>query len=227
MRPLTDTVPKALVPIAGKPLLAYHLEAMNRAGIRRVVCVVGYLGDRIREYLGDGAMFGLEVRYVSQPVPNGTGGAVLAARDVVRSNPFAVLYADIFFQPMGPTWASLLGDPSGAMLCAEVQDTSQFGRVLTGSGAHGEVVKRIVEKDGQNVPGLVNAGLLLLPKKVMGYLEMTKPSSRGEIELPAVVEPMALSGDAMRVVSVNQWTDIGTPSALEFAQTLVEGTEYT
>lgn len=227
LKPLTDSVPKALVPIAGRPLLAYHLKAMKQAGIRRVVCVVGYLGDRIREYVGDGTSFGLKVQYASQPVPNGTGGAVLAARDYVRSNPFAVLYADVFFQPMGATWASVLGDDSGAMLCAEVRDTSQFGRVITGDSARGGVVKRVVEKDGRNVPGLMNAGLLLLPKKAMGYLEMAKPSPRGEIELPAIVEPMNRGGEAMRVVSVNRWTDIGTLSALEFAQTLVEGTEHT
>ena len=63
LRPLTDEVPKALVEAAGKPLIAWHLERLARAGFREAVINVSHLGERIIERIGDGARFGLMVHY--------------------------------------------------------------------------------------------------------------------------------------------------------------------
>src|SRR5690606_1778801 len=63
MRPLTDRIPKPLLPAVGKPLIEYHLEALAAAGIRRVVVNVAWLGQQIIAALGDGRRFGLELRY--------------------------------------------------------------------------------------------------------------------------------------------------------------------
>src|SRR5690606_30399187 len=80
MRPITDTLPKPLVPVAGKPLIVYHLEALARAGIRDVVVNLSWLGEQIRTALGDGARFGVHIEYSDEgPVPLETGGGIFRA----------------------------------------------------------------------------------------------------------------------------------------------------
>src|SRR5690606_31530347 len=79
MRPLTDHLPKPLLEVGGKPLLQYHLEALQVAGVENVIINLAYLGDKIRAFVGDGSRFGLQVEYSVDPEPLGSGGAVLAA----------------------------------------------------------------------------------------------------------------------------------------------------
>jgi bifunctional UDP-N-acetylglucosamine pyrophosphorylase/glucosamine-1-phosphate N-acetyltransferase len=217
LRPLTNTIPKALVPVAGKPLLAYHLEAMRDVGIRRVICIVGYLEDKIREFVGDGSSFGLKVQFVSQIPPKGTGDAVSVVASLIKSDPFAVLYADVFFYPMRPVWESLLDGNTAKIVCARVENTAQFGRVETYSSPQGDMLSTIMEKDGKTRPGLVNAGLLLLPKSILRVLNVHTVTERGEVELPQAVEQISKKGTRILVNQVGDWFDIGSLSALESA----------
>ena len=96
LRPLTEEVPKALLPVDGEPFLAHQLRLLKAAGIERVVLCVGYLGERIREFVGDGARFGMSVECCFDgPAPLGTAGAVKMA--LPRLGPrFFVLYGDSF-----------------------------------------------------------------------------------------------------------------------------------
>jgi MurNAc alpha-1-phosphate uridylyltransferase len=96
MRPLTDTLPKPLLSVAGKPLLQYHLEALQRAGIREVVINLAYLGDKIREFVGDGSRFGLQVDYSPEPEPLETGGGVLRALPLLGVAPFLLINGDVW-----------------------------------------------------------------------------------------------------------------------------------
>jgi MurNAc alpha-1-phosphate uridylyltransferase len=97
MRPVTDTMPKPLVPVAGKPLVAYHLEALARAGIRDVVINLSYLGVQIREALADGARFGVRIAYSDEgPVALETGGGIFNALPLLGPDPFLVVNADIW-----------------------------------------------------------------------------------------------------------------------------------
>lgn len=225
LRPLTETIPKALVPVRGEPLLGHHLRAMHSAGIRRAVCVIGYLGNQVRTYVESVRGFGIDIDFVQQDPPNGTGGAVIAATSHITTDPFAVLYSDVLFQPMTTIWLSLLRDPTAKILCARVQDASQLGRVLFHQRPEGMVLDRIVEKDGFHSPGLVNAGLLLLPKIVLELLEKQGESPRGEVELPPVVETLAQSGNEIHILSTERWTDIGNHHALAVAEVMVDRQE--
>jgi len=97
MRPLTDTTPKPLVPIAGKPLIGYHLEALARAGVRDVVINLSWLGDRIRTALGDGHDYGVSITYSDEgPVPLETGGGIFRAMPLLGPGPFLVINGDIW-----------------------------------------------------------------------------------------------------------------------------------
>lgn len=97
MRPLTDRIPKPLVPVAGKPLIAYHLEALARAGVRDIVINLSHLGAQIPAALGDGSRFGVRVQYSDEgPVPFETGGGIFHALPLLGPGPFIVVNGDIW-----------------------------------------------------------------------------------------------------------------------------------
>lgn len=97
MRPITDQIPKPLVPVAGKPLIGYHLESLARAGIRDVVINLSYLGEQIREALGDGGPFGVRIAYSDEgPVALETGGGIFNALRLLGPEPFVVVNGDIW-----------------------------------------------------------------------------------------------------------------------------------
>ena len=95
MRPITDTLPKPLVPVAGKPLIGYHLERLAAAGVREVVVNLSWLGDRIRAALGDGRDYRLSISYSEEgPVPLETGGGIFKALPLLGPGPFLVVNGD-------------------------------------------------------------------------------------------------------------------------------------
>jgi len=97
MRPITDRMPKPLVPVAGKPLIAYHLEALARAGVRDIVINLSHLGAQIPAALGDGSRFGVRIQYSDEgPVPFETGGGIFNALPLLGPAPFIVVNGDIW-----------------------------------------------------------------------------------------------------------------------------------
>ena len=98
MRPLTDRVPKPLLPVGGRPLIVWHLEKLASAGFRRVVINHAHLGAQIEAALGDGARWGLEIRY--SPEGEGraleTAGGICKALPLLGDDPFLVINGDVF-----------------------------------------------------------------------------------------------------------------------------------
>lgn len=96
LRPITETIPKALIEIAGEPFLAHQLRLLRRAGYERVVLCVGYLGEMVREYAGDGRAFGLALDYsFDGPSLLGTAGAIARALPLLGGR-FSVIYGDSY-----------------------------------------------------------------------------------------------------------------------------------
>lgn len=97
LRPLTDTVPKPLLEVGGHPLIEYHLERLAQAGFREVVINLAHLGDKIRDTLGSGSSWGLNIHYSAEP-PGAldTGGGIEQALPLLGAAPFAVLNGDVF-----------------------------------------------------------------------------------------------------------------------------------
>ena len=96
LRPLTDTVPKALVEAGGKPLIVWHLERLARAGIRDAVINIWHLGERIVERLGDGARFGLRLHYSRERERLETAGGIANALELLGRAPFLLVNADVY-----------------------------------------------------------------------------------------------------------------------------------
>jgi MurNAc alpha-1-phosphate uridylyltransferase len=96
LRPLTDTVPKALVEAGGKPLIVWQLERLAAAGCREAVVNVSHLGERIVERLGDGARFGVRLAYSREAEPLETAGGIAQALPLLGTEPFLLVNADVY-----------------------------------------------------------------------------------------------------------------------------------
>ena len=102
LRPITATVPKALVEVAGQPFIVHQLKLLHREGVQRVVLCVGHLGEQIEAYIGDGRRFGLRVAYsLDGDVLMGTGGALRRALPLL-GEAFFVLYGDSYLDVAMP-----------------------------------------------------------------------------------------------------------------------------
>jgi N-acetyl-alpha-D-muramate 1-phosphate uridylyltransferase len=97
MRPITDSIPKPLIPVGGRPLIAWHLRALERAGFRDIIINTSWLAERLRAALGDGAEFGVRISWSEEgPVPLETGGGIFHALPLLGAEPFLVVNADIW-----------------------------------------------------------------------------------------------------------------------------------
>jgi MurNAc alpha-1-phosphate uridylyltransferase len=97
MRPLSDSVPKPMLRVHGKPLIERHVERLAEAGIARVVINLAWLGSLIREYLGDGSRYGVSIHYSEEwPQVLGTGGGIFRALPALSPGPFLVVNGDVF-----------------------------------------------------------------------------------------------------------------------------------
>ena len=113
LRPLTDSVPKALVEVGGKPLIAWHLERLGACGCREVVINVAHLGEQIIRHIGDGSRYGLRIAYSREPEPLETAGGIAYAAPLLSPDPFLLVNADIFCEY---DFAALLRRPPGPCL---------------------------------------------------------------------------------------------------------------
>ena len=97
LRPLTEKIPKPLIEVAGKPLIEYHLNNLKKAGFKEVVINLSYLGEMIKEHLGDGTKFGLQIDYSHEgDTPLETAGGIIHALPKLGDRPFLVLNTDIW-----------------------------------------------------------------------------------------------------------------------------------
>lgn len=97
LAPLTDDIPKPLVPVAGKPLIEYHIESLAAAGFRELVINQGHLGEKLPEALGDGSRWGVRIRWSPEsPEPLETGGGIFNALPLLGESPFLSVNGDIW-----------------------------------------------------------------------------------------------------------------------------------
>ncbi len=97
LKPITNTIPKPLVKVAGKPLIEYHLENLSKAGFKEIIINLSHLGEMIENHLGNGSRFNLEIEYSPEgEFPLETAGGIIQALAKLGDKPFLVLNADIW-----------------------------------------------------------------------------------------------------------------------------------
>jgi len=221
LRPLTDSIPKALVEIGGQPLVDLHLGTLADAGVRRVVVVVGYRAEQVMDHVGGGSQFGIDVTYALQDPPRGTGDALIQALPEVRTRDFLVGYGDVVFDPLTNIWRELSRDRVPKIIAARVANAGSFGRLVTEDREGLTLLRAIREKDGQSTPGLINAGAYLLNSEIAALLKRLSVSPRGEIELTDALTRYARGPGKVSVLTVGKWVDVGSWGSVQLANELV------
>ena len=202
MRPLTETVPKPMLPVADRPLCAHTADAAVEAGASELIFVVGYEADAVREYF-DGTYRGVPVSFAIQREQRGTADAVRAARDYLDDD-FVVLNGDNLYDPGS---IAALVDSAPAVAAIEVEDPRNYG-VLTTTPSGGEVVG-IVEKPDDPPSNLANAGAYAFPEAALEWLDVDE-SNRGEYEITDVLSQVIETASVTPIV-LSRWLDVGRP----------------
>lgn len=200
MRPLTETMPKPMLPVADRPLLAHIADAAVEARTTELLFVVGYEAAEVREYFGE-QYRGVPVTFVHQEKQRGTAHAVRAACDHLNGS-FAVLNGDNLYDAKA---VSELFERGPAMLVKEVDNPENYGVV----SVSGEFVTDIVEKPAKPPTSLANAGGYVLPDEAREWLDVPS-SDRGEYELTDVISRVIEAYD-VSPVHLSRWLDVGRP----------------
>jgi glucose-1-phosphate thymidylyltransferase len=209
LRPITHTRAKQLVPVAGKPVLFYGLEAMAAAGITQVGIIIGDTGAEIRAAVGDGSRFGLEVTFIPQDAPRGLAHAVLTAEEFIGESAFCMYLGDNLLRDgvAGFVDEFRAGDADAMILLQHVPNPSEYGVAeLDASGA----VKQLVEKPKEPKSDLALVGVYLFTSAIFDAARKLEPSWRGEYEITDAIQGMVDSG--LRVephVVTGWWKDTG------------------
>src|SRR5512132_3876009 len=167
LRPLTSTVPKPVVPLVDRPFIAYMLEWLRAHGVDDVIMSCGFLAAGVRNVLGDGSAYGIRLRYVEEPEPLGTGGAVKFAESLLDER-FLVLNGDALTD-IDLTAQLAQHEATGAratLALVPVEDPSAYGLVRQEPD---ESVREFVEKPNpdQIDTNMVNAGAYVLHRDVL------------------------------------------------------------
>lgn len=212
-RPLTYEMPKSLIPVAGKPLLEHTILNLRRYNLTDVTISLGYLGEKIKEYFGDGSRWGLQISYLeqSQNKKNGTAQPVKQAAERFGGNAFLLIYGDVLTDI---DFVGLLEYHRGqkntvsTMALAPVERVSMWGVTKV-------IGNKIVEfEEKPNLPKthshLVNAGIYVMEPAIFKYI------NRDCMRLESDVFPrLADEGKLAAYPFEGKWYDVSTPEIYE------------
>ena len=164
LRPITETIPKSMINICGKPFVDYQLKYLSSQGIKKALFCVGYLGEQIESYVGDGSLYGLEVDYsYDGDSLLGTGGAIKKCLNNIE-NEFFILYGDSFlpipFQDVFSAYKSL--KKPGLMTVLRNQDRWDVSNVIF----EGEILIEYNKKKHSDRMHYIDYGLNILTKTI-------------------------------------------------------------
>ena len=211
MRPLTDTTPKPLLEVRGKPLIVWHLKKLAAMGVREVVINTSWLAAKFPEALGDGSDFGLNIHYsVEGDIPLETGGGMLHALPLLGDEPFLLVNGDVFSDV---DFARLPREPEGMAHLLMVDRPPEKSRGDFSIDGDGKLLD-----GGDNA--LTYAGIGVYRPQILGGWHDVIGDADGANDDPprfpiapilrAWMRMGAISGEHHR----GEWTDVGTPERL-------------
>nr|AFV71303.1 PyrC6 [Streptomyces rugosporus] len=223
LRPFSHSVPKQLVPVAGKPVLFHALEALRSAGVTEAGVIVSGAGLPIRAALGDGAALGLQVTYLPQETPSGLAACVKIGRDFLGDDDFVMYLGDnIFGEGVdGPVDGFRRRRSAAQLLVTKVADPTQYG--VAELDGHGRVIA-LEEKPARPASNLAVTGLYCFTAAIHEAVDRIVPSRRGELEITDAVRWLVDHGHDVRAeVLGGYWADTGTlDDLLECNKTLLD-----
>ena len=221
LRPLTHTGPKQLIPIANKPMSVYAVETLRDAGITDIAIVLGSLApEKVQDYYGDGASFGVNMTYVHQGEPKGIAHAVKLTEYFVGDEPFVVFLADNILKG---GIREMVSEFEGSRAAAEialchVTNPQSFGIADLKNGK----IVRLVEKPRDPPSDLALVGIYLFRRQVFDAIRRLRPSWRNELEITDAIQVLLDDGLEVRHRLVKGWwKDTGRPEDILEANQLV------
>jgi glucose-1-phosphate thymidylyltransferase len=220
LRPHTHITPKPMLKIAGKPVIDYVMEDLQRLGnVEQVIYITGHLKDKVEEYAR--TKYPFPSVFIEQKIQDGTAGAVALAKPYVDQPVFIIFVDTIFDADLSEVNRT---DADGIIWVKTVEDYQRFGVVV--SDAQGNMTK-IVEKPSEPVSRRANIGLYYIKnwKLLMEGVEWTlkQPKNKGEFYLTDAFQYMIDKGAKIKVIDVEGWYDAGEPGTLlETNRTMLE-----
>jgi D-glycero-alpha-D-manno-heptose 1-phosphate guanylyltransferase len=211
LRAVVPDRPKALAIVAGRPFLAWVLDWLDAAGIRRAVLCTGHRGDELRAACGV-RHGGLVLEYSEEPEALGTGGALAHALPLLTSEPVLVLNGDSLCRaPLDALWQTHRSRAASAtLLLSRVDEVGRYGVVRVGSDCR---VERFVEKGAERGPGWISAGVYLLDQRFLRSIP-----AGGSVSLEHDVFPAWVGKGLYAHAAPGAFIDIGTPDAYSAAE---------
>jgi glucose-1-phosphate thymidylyltransferase len=220
LRPHTHITPKPMLKIAGKPVIDYVMDDLERLGdVEQVIYITGHLKDKVEEYAR--AKYPFDAVFVEQKIQDGTAGAVALARPYVDQPVFIIFVDTIFDADLSVVHRT---DADGIIWVKTVEDYQRFGVVV--SDADGNMTK-IVEKPSTPISKRANIGLYYIKNWKLLYegidWTLRQPKNKGEYYLTDAFQYMIEHGAKIRVIDVEGWYDAGEQGTLlETNRTMLE-----
>ncbi len=216
LRPLTNTTPKPLLPVAGTPLIVWNLLLLKRHGFQEVVINLHHLGAMIEQALGDGSRYGLRIVYSDEPMILGTGGGLKQAEPHFSGEPVLVLNGDTLVEiDLGALWAFHLQRKAAATLVLRKDpEAVRWGLVEMNSDSR---IVRITGR-GKSESGPIQprmfAGIHIFDPRLLREVPHGKESSIIDAYVGAIQRDEAVLGYDHQ----GYWSDVGTPEHYAQAQ---------
>jgi glucose-1-phosphate thymidylyltransferase len=204
LRPITHTSAKQLVPVANKPVLFYGLEALAEAGIQEVgIIVAPETAGEIREAVGGGSSFGIEITYIEQEAPLGLAHAVLTAEQFLGDNPFVMYLGDNLLRDGITDLVDSFRreEPDALILLTPVPDPESYGVAELADGR----VARLVEKPEEPKTDLALVGVYMFTRAIFEAARAIEPSGRGELEITDAIQQLVDGGLRVDPHIVHGW----------------------
>ena len=222
-----NDVPKPMIEICGKPILEYQIENLKACGLTDIILVIGYLGDKIKDYFGDGSKFGVKIEYFVEDHPLGTAGALFKMPRLTED--FLLLCGDVImdvdfnrfieFHKSHNAWASLISHPNGhpfdsSLLVTEIEPTRTKGGMP--EDTH-KVIRWMAKEDERTYyKNRVNAGIEIISPELLTETKKTfiprHPETPDKIDLDRdVLKPNIKSGRIFAYDTPEYIKDMGTP----------------
>ena len=228
LKPLTNTVPKHLLPVGGKPILFHVLDYIKEAGIKDVGIVISPdCGPYIEEAIGTGSEWGGRIKFIVQPEPLGLAHAVKVSQSFLGDSPFLMVLGDNLIQEGVKDFVRSFASfrmtkgkvADASILLKEVPDPRAFGVVELDSS--GRVI-HLEEKPEKPKSNLAIIGFYLFTAEIHRAIAQIKPSWRGELEITDAIQKLLEMGKSIKShVLRGWWLDIGSNDALIEANRVV------
>jgi len=207
---LNAGLPKPMLPIAGKPVLQHQIECLARQGFRRVILTVGYLGDQIRDFFGDGREFGVEISYIQEEFPLGTAGALYYLKERVAED-FFLINGDLIFDVDINRMADFHRERHALATLLVHPNDHPFDSSLIAADADGCVGAWVSKEDRHGwYQNCVNAGIHILSAQLLEGLDAPR-----KLDLDRdILRPLISSGRVYAYRTPEYVKDMGTPERM-------------